>query len=190
MSRTRKTPATLIEHICWALVALILATCGSADNFNVATSATATMASGTSPGTLSSDLGFAALTSVDLKTNSAFVSQGLSDNDIGTVHVLQLTLTITSPASGQDFSFLQAVRFYVEAPNVAKAEIASGADFTSGATNVVLNLDNIDLKAYVAAGTMKITTAASGTLPGQNTVVEANITFAVDATTPGLKCYG
>jgi hypothetical protein len=42
----------------------------------------------------------------------------------------------------------------------------------------------------VIAGPFKITTAGSGSLPNQNTVIEASITFAFKANVPGLTCYG
>jgi hypothetical protein len=138
-------PMRTFRRLLQSAPLLALAVCGKVDNFDAQQTASATIDGSVSVGSLAGDLGFASLNSVDLKTTPEFQSQGLSDGDIASVKVQQLILTVTSPASGQDLSFVQSVRFFIEAPNVSKTEIANGGTFTSGVTSVALSLDDVEL---------------------------------------------
>lgn len=100
---------------CAVVALLLLAGCGSLTRVTVDQSATATIPAATLLEQLTGDVGFGSLVSFDISQSQEFKIQGIKKEQINSVKVTKLSLTITSPAPGQDFAFLDTPSFFVEA---------------------------------------------------------------------------
>ena len=176
-------------HPGWfALVALFLMTCGDLDTFEVRKKSSTTLEKRSLLEDLIGDISFGELASFDLSESSELANQGVEKNQIDAVHLTSLSLQITAPPNGQDFTFLQSIEFYVEAPGVERRLIASGADFAAGATRVDLDVEDVDLAPYATAESMQVTTEATGSRPENDTTIEATLVLSVDVNVKGALC--
>src|SRR5687767_12227375 len=114
----------------WALLSLTF--CSGVDNFQIDEKSTAVIPGATVVETLV-DIPFAGFGDIDLTQNETLKNRGATKDQIDSVKVTRLTLTVTAPESGQDFRFLQSLKFFVESPGVPRALIASGGPFPEGA---------------------------------------------------------
>lgn len=171
------------------LLAVVLAAiaCGSLTRITVNQTATATIPGATLLEQLAGDLAFGGLGSFDISNSAEFKNQGVKKEQINSVKLKALTLTITSPSNG-DFTFLDGLSFFVEAGGVAKKEIAKGGPFPAGQRSVSLTLLDVELAPYATAASMTFTTVAKGKKPSSTTTVEAKVTLDADVNVGGLIC--
>ena len=111
------------------------------------------------------DVGFGNFASFDITQSQELKNQGVKREQITSVKLTKLSIEVTSPANGQDLTFIDSLTFFVESPGVAKKEIAKGGPFTAGATKADLTLVDLELAPYAAAPSMTFTTAATGKRP-------------------------
>ncbi|MEM6733304.1 MAG: hypothetical protein AAF658_17220 [Myxococcota bacterium] len=166
-----------------------LAMCSSLDTFTIEESAT-TVVQGSLVGQVLGDLGFAGFVGLDLSENQTLQNEGVERSDIDSVFVRSLSLRITDTTQGQSFDFLNSIAFFAESDGLPRVEIASGADFAPGLTEIGLDVSNVNLADYVAAPTLTITTDASGGAPAEDTSIEATLTLDVDVNVAGALCGG
>lgn len=182
----RRMVATYLP--CAFLIGLI--TCDSVDNFTITESSTTTIEGATLLEQLVGDLGFGGFLNMDVSQNEELKNQGVERNQIDSVFVQSLTLTITDPPDGQDFTFIESLAFYVEAPGLDRKLIASGGPFEAGLKTVGMNVENVDLADYAAAESMDITTEVDGRRPDNTTTIRADIVLDVDVNVGGALCGG
>jgi hypothetical protein len=104
---------------------------------------------------------------------------------VDAVHVKSFSLTLTAPP-GQTFDFLEAISFSVETEGQPKALVAKLDPVPKGATRIDLAPEaSLDLKPYVVAPSMRMTTSAKGKRPMQDTTVTALLVLDVDVNVPG-----
>jgi hypothetical protein len=180
---SRRTFATFASRFA-ALVALGgLATCANIDNFEVDVSGKGTIAKGNLIDELLSTFNLDELQSIDL-TNE-LKNQGVTKEDVDSVRLLRFTLSIEGPP-GATFDFLDSLTFYIETDGVPRAVLARLPAVPAGATQLTLDIEEgLELKPYVVAPSMKITSEVKGTRPEQDTTVRADLTLDVDVTVPG-----
>lgn len=160
-----------------------MATCASIDNFEVDVSGKGTIAKGGLIDELLSTLSLDEFQSIDL-TNE-LKNQGVTKEDVDSVRLLRFTLTIEGPA-GATFDFLESLTFYVETQGAPKAVLARLPAVPAGAKELTLEVEEgLELKPYVVAPSMRITSEVKGTRPDQDTTVRADLTLEVDVTVPG-----
>lgn len=164
-------------------------TCDGIDNFQVDETSRAVIPGATLLEQLTS-VPFAGFGNIDLSQNTDLKNQGATKDNIDSVKISALSMTVVAPASGQDFTFLTSLKFYVESPGQPRLLIASGGPFPEGASKVELTLEDVDLKPYATAETMSITTEANGRRPPQETTVDAAISLDVDVNVGGALCGG
>lgn len=174
---------TTVFAACFAV------TCGGLDELDIKRSSTATIPGGNILSQLVGSLGFSDLADMDLKDSQELKNQGVKPNEIDSVKLDSLTLDIVSPA-GQDFGFLDDVSFFIEAPGLEKKRIAHGEAFAPGLAHVGLDVDDVELKPYVTAASMSITSEVQGHQPNQETKVKATVVLTVDIDVGGLACGG
>ena len=172
------------------LVLLTALTCAGLDTFSDEEEADTTIPGASLLEQLVGDIGFGGVANMDLSQSQALQNQGVSRNQIDSVRVTSLALTITSPASGADFTFLNSLSFFVEAPDVARQRIAHGGPFPTGASNMTLDLDGLDLAPYAAASSMSITTEVNGHSPSEATTIHATMDLEIDVNVTGALCGG
>jgi len=160
-----------------------LATCQNIDNFEVAVGGKGTIPKGNLIDELLSAVNLDELQSVDL-TNE-LKNQGVTKEDVDSVRLLRFSLSIEGPP-GATFDFLESITFYVETQGVPRAVLARIEAVPAGATELTLDVEEaLELKPYVVAPSMKITSEVKGTRPDQDTTVRADLALDVDVTVPG-----
>jgi hypothetical protein len=178
------------KSIKWTAVAALFAiiSCGGFDTFTVRESSTTTIPQGTALEQLAGDAGFQSLVGFDMSQNATIQNQGVERHEIDSVHLRSLRLTITDPPSGGDFTFLDAIEFYVSADGMERKLIAAGGPFDAGVPSVLLDVKNVDLAEYVAAPSMDITADVTGRRPQEDTSVQADLSLLVDVNVDGALC--
>ncbi len=167
---------------------MLLATCGGLAKFNITQGGSATIPGATLLEQLVGDVGFGNFASFDITQSQELKNQGVKREQITSVKLTKLSIEVTSPANGQDLTFIDSLTFFVESPGVAKKEIAKGGPFTAGATKADLTLVDLELAPYAAAPSMTFTTAATGKRPSNTTTLDAKATITAEANLAGLVC--
>ncbi|HWN70843.1 MAG TPA: hypothetical protein VNM90_24545 [Haliangium sp.] len=176
-----------LHRLPWAvaLAALALGTCSSLDNIEVPVTANATIPRRSVLDELLGNLSFAGFEGFDISQSQQFENQGYSKDQVDSVHMLEMTLTIRSPA-GANFDFLDSIRFYAEADGLDRVLVAELDPVPQGASTLVLDVDSsVELQPYVIAPEMTLTTEATGVRPAEETMVEAEAIFDVDVNVTG-----
>ncbi len=127
------------------------------------------------------------LTNIDFSTNQDFKNNNTERSAVTSVTLQQMTLRITSPNS-QDFAFLDSVQFVArtgenEALFAQKTDVAS-AKLKAPNPTLTLDLLRVDLAEYVRAPTMSIIMRGTGRQPPQDTTIEVDAKFNVQAKLP------
>ena len=174
----------------WTSAVLLLLACGGLTHLTVSQSATAMIPAASLLEMLAGDVGFGSLVSFDLTQAQELKNQGVKREQIDSVKLQTLTLEITSPADGQDFTFLDSIVFLVDAPGQPQKEIAHGGPFTQGQKSVSLTLAAVELAPYAAASSMTFSTAVKGRRPANATTVAAKVVLGVDVNVAGLITSG
>lgn len=126
--------------------------------------------------------GISQFDNLDLSQTQDFQNQGVTKNDVSSVKLKEFNLQITSP-NNEDFSWLSSISFTASA-NGQSAVIASKSGvnqlgLTAPNPKFDLDLPDVELQPYVTASSMSITGNASGTMPPQDTTVQAAVRFGV-----------
>jgi len=168
-----------------------LATCGKIDRFKITESSTTSVQGASILENFVGDIGFGGFLNMDISQNAELKNQGVKKSQIDSVFLSSLTLTITDPPQGQDFGFIDSLKFFVESEGLDRKLIASGGPFDAGLTTIGLNVENVDLADYAAAPAMKITTEVNGRRPAKTTSIKGDIVLDVDVNVSGaLGCGG
>jgi hypothetical protein len=165
------------------LAVLSLTNCGGLVSFDVTQQGQATIPGATLLGQLLNGIpAMQGFTSFDVSQSQEFENHNAEKSLVKTARLTSVTLKITSP-SDADFAFLDSIEFWAEANGNSvrvahKSNIASRGLRAPNPT-LILDLDDIDLAAFVKADTMSITSKASGRQPSQDTTFEATAVFHV-----------
>jgi hypothetical protein len=129
--------------------------------------------------------GFAQFASMDFSTNQDLVNQGVTKENISSVTVTDVTLTIRSPQS-QDFDFLDSLGFSAQAEGMTAKPVASRTGISAlglEAPNPTLALEvtGEELVDIVTAPEMSIQVDGSGRLPREDTQIDAVVRLRVEA---------
>jgi hypothetical protein len=176
-----------LHRLPWtvALAALALGTCSSLDNIEVPVTGDATIPRRSVLDELVGNLSFAGFDGFDISQSQQFENQGYSKDQVDSVRMLEMTLTIRSPA-GSNFDFLDAIRFYAEAEGLPRVLVAELEPVPDGASTLSLDVvSSVELQPYVVAPAMTLTTEADGVRPAEETMVEAEAIFDVDVNVTG-----
>tara|TARA_Y100000589_G_scaffold200391_1_gene189054 strand:- start:334 stop:954 length:621 start_codon:yes stop_codon:yes gene_type:complete len=183
------TNKPFLKWQCWALPLLLSTiTCGPLDVITVDETSTTTINKASIFEQLLGDIGFGAFLNINLVDNTQMRNQNVEAHQIDSVYATALSLTITEPTSGQDFSFIDSISFFVSTGGEEKVRIAWLDTIAPGTTRLELEIDDIDLSPYATADSMTITSFVDGRRPDYDTVVEAQITLDVDLNVGGLLC--
>ncbi|MAD61190.1 MAG: hypothetical protein CMH49_06745 [Myxococcales bacterium] len=180
----------VIRKVLTLLITLLSLACGdtlddlkSLDNIEVPIITSATIQKGT---TLESVLGgfpqLDAFTRVDLSQQQAFADTGYSSDNVDQITLKTLTMKITAPDNeNADLSFLGAMRFYVQANNLPRLEMASAMPPQSGEREITFETVDDDLKSYLLEGGGEITIELDDARrPEVDTTIEIKVIFDVD----------
>lgn len=166
------------------LLFTLQAGCGTSVYFEAESTGSTTVEGSPFSSVLSAFPGMSSFSNMAVSDSQEFKNQGVTKEDVKSVKLKRLTLKVTTPTDA-DFAWLSSIKFYAEVDG--KKELIAKKDGVDGlglrAPNPQFDLDLLDteLKPYVVAPSMAITTEASGRLPPKDTTIEATVRFGVDA---------
>ncbi|ACY19002.1 hypothetical protein [Haliangium ochraceum] len=168
----------------WPLIFSVLAivglSCSSLDNIEVPVTGEATIPMRSVLDELIGTIEFEEFQDVSIKDSQTLQNQGYSEDQIDGVRILEMRLVIVDPANS-NFDFLDGIRFYAEAEGLPKVLVAELDPVPTGVSSIDLVVDSsIELRPYVVADSMTLTTEGSGTRPAEETQVEAEAIFDID----------
>jgi hypothetical protein len=169
-----------------SLAALVgLTMCANIDNIDIATAGKVVVPKATLIETVLGGLAFGGFDSVDFSQD--FKNQGVSKDDVDSVHLRTMTLLVEAPASG-NFDFITSVRFFAKAEGLDKIELGSMESIPKGKRQLDLAVNTeVELKPYVVAPRMQILSEITGSRPGEETTVAAAVVLDVDIHVPGCN---
>lgn len=188
LKTNNKGESKMRRHGLLALaMALTAANCGLEDLTKIdVTIKSTTEVEGASPlENLISQFGFGGFLDMDIANSQEFKNQGIKKEHIDSIQMRSLTLRITQPATGQDFTFLEHLEFYVEAEGQERKLAADGGPFEAGEKSISMTVKTLDLAPYATAPAMNLATEADGRRPGEDTTIEATVIFDVDVNLSG-----
>lgn len=174
-------PVLRALSIALALIAAGLTGCADLDNIDVEVSSQATIPGATPLDVLLGQFpqldGF---TRFDLAQSSTFRNSEYDVNDVDSVTLTSMTMSVAEP-EGQDLSFLGEVVFFVETAGLERREIARQESFPEGADRVAFEVVPGDIKSYVMAAEATVTAEVSDSKrPDEETTIRVDAVFDVD----------
>lgn len=119
---------------------------------------------------------------LNFNENQDFKNQGVTKNQVSSVHVKSLKLKVLSPDDA-DFSFLDSLEFFAKAGDqeVRIAWKENIAELGLRAPNPVLDLDveKVELQPYVTAPSMSIIVRGKGRAPAKEVRLQATVALDV-----------
>ena len=162
--------------------------CGENELFSITIEETA---QATIPGSSLGDLtdiidslGFDGFSDMNISESEELQNQGVSAGDISSTTLEKFELTVLSPTDG-DLSFLSEVAVYVETAELEPLRIAYSNSFPEGQSNVLFEVDEVDISEYIVQDSMNITTEVTGSPPSEDTSIEAHIALEIGVTSQG-----
>lgn len=162
-----------------------LTMCESLDNIDISAGGKTTVPKATLVDKLLGAVDFAGFEKVDFTQN--FKNQGVTEDQVDSIHVKAMSLIIEAP-NGGNFNFLKTLHFFAQAEGLDKVEIASMVMVPQGKRELDLTINtDIELKPYVTAPSMQITSEIEGERPEQDTLIGAAVVLDVDIHVPGCN---
>lgn len=162
-----------------------MCTCAGIDNIDVPIDAKANIPKATLVDTLLGLVKFTGFDSIDL--SQELQNQGVTKDDVDSVKLTSFTLTIEAPP-GQTFDFLDSLAFFAESKGLDKVQIASLNPVPKGKSKLTLDVNgDVDLKPYVVAPSMTVSSEVDGSRPDNDTTVAASVVLDVDVHIPGCN---
>ena len=165
-----------------ALVATVVlgAACACSPSFTIPLSGSATLPSGDllTCAVLPVFSGFGGF---DISQTQQFKNQGASKDNIQSVKLQSLVLTVTAPP-GADLGFLRSLSFSAVDPSgsLPTVEVAHVTDFSGSPASVTMTIDGVDLAPYAVLPAMGLNGSAQiQRCPTQDTTVEASLVLEV-----------
>jgi hypothetical protein len=166
--------ARFLLHV-WPLFAAITLPCCGGRHFDVVRTATAQLTAGQAVQTLS----FAAFMPLTIMDDVLLRQQGLDRGDLTQVEAHALTLTVLTPGSSQDLTFLTDVTVTITAGTLPPRTLATAQGFAAGENLVVLTVKPGDLLAYFSSVDPQVTVTATGQAP-QDVTLRAELNLGLD----------
>jgi hypothetical protein len=122
--------------------------------------------------------GIGSFTGMDFDANEDFQNNGVTKDQVRSVTVESFELKIVDPTS-QDFSFMNALTFSARAGDLEEV-VAQKENIPDGQRSpLVLDLTGAELRPYVTAPTMSLVVRGNGSVPPQDTRIQAEVVLEV-----------
>ncbi len=123
---------------------------------------------------------------INTGSKSTFEVKNTAENLVEEIGLKNLSLVITSPAE-QTFDFLSSIEVYLISDGLPEVKIASIDNVEDGLTELVLDVDNADLKEYIFADDIKLKLIiTTDKIVTAETAIDVKSTFFVDAKILGV----
>ena len=165
-------------------VALLQLGCGTSVYFESESKGETTVKGSLFSSVLGAFPGVAAFANMNVSDSQEFKNQGVGKEDVKSVKLKRLTLKVTAPTDA-DFSWLSSIKFYAESNGrkelIAQKNGIDGLGLKAPNPQFDLELLDTELKPFVVAPSMSVTTEATGRLPPKDTTLEATVRLGIDA---------
>jgi hypothetical protein len=162
-----------------------LTMCENIDNIDISAGGKATIPKASLLDELLGAVPFSGFDKVDF--SETFKNQGVTPDQVDSVHMKAFTIIIEAPNNG-NFDFIKSVHFFAQAAGLPKIEIASMDTVPQGKREIDLTINaDAELKPYVTAPSMQISSEVQGKRPDQETVLGAAVVLDVDIHIPGCN---
>ena len=136
--------------------AVLGSACGAIDEFDHTMQDEATIPGSydqTGPFALNYSGGF---NSVSLSQEKSFQNAGVEPGDVDSIKVTSVRLEGKNPQIDRLDVLLESVTIWIEAPQLERKTIASGANFPQGSSATDLMVPDVELQPYAEAPSMKV----------------------------------
>ena len=146
------------------------------------------MVMGSPLGEVLGPLAFTGFEGIDVSESQDFRNQGYTKNEMDSVRLSSIALSISAPDDG-NFDFFTRLSFFAEADGLPKVEVARLDPIPKGSQSIDMDILDVELVDYASADSMTITSTATGTSPSQNTIIDARVVLDIDVNIDGaLGC--
>jgi hypothetical protein len=104
--------------------------------------------------------------------------------DISDATLDQLVIEVLDPGQ-PDLSFITRIEVFAQSPELERVRVAHGEDFPVGARVVALEIDDVELRDYVAAQHVSLVASIDGERPARDVHVHAVAQLSVGVTLRG-----
>lgn len=119
---------------------------------------------------------------LNFNENQDFKNQGVTKDEVSSVHVKSLKLKILSPDDA-DFGFLDSLEFFAKAGDqevrIAHKERISELGLRAPTPVLDLDVENVELQPYVTAPSMSIIVRGKGRAPAKEVRLQATVSLDV-----------
>lgn len=119
---------------------------------------------------------------LDFNQNQDFKNQGLTKDEVNSVHVRSVELALVSP-SDADFGFLDTLEFYAKAGDqeqrFARKQDISRLGLSAPNPTLKLDVEDAELQPFIAAPSMSIIVRGRGRMPEQEVRLKASVMLDV-----------
>jgi hypothetical protein len=119
---------------------------------------------------------------LDFDQNQDFKNQGVTKDEVKSVHLKSLALKILGPDDA-DYGFLDSLEFFAKAGDrevrIAHKENISKLGLKAPNPTVTLDVDNVDLQPFVTAPSMSIIVRGKGRVPEKDVRLQATVVLDV-----------
>jgi hypothetical protein len=171
-------PAFLLP--AWLLLSLVAC---SAPTFTAEVKGETTVAG--SPilgGVLNAFPAISSFASLDFNENQDFKNQGVTKDEVDSVHVRTLTLKVVGPDDA-DFGFLDGLEFFARAGDrevrIAHRENISRLGLRAPNPVLTLEVEDVDLQPFITAPSMSIVVRGKGRVPEKEVRLQATVALKV-----------
>ena len=179
-------PAWRVVRNTIALVSVLgLTMCESIDNIDISTGGKVSIPKATLVETLLGKVAFSGFDKVDF--SESFKNQGVTPDQVDSVRLKAMTIIVEAPSNG-NFNFIEKLHFFAQAEGLPRVPIGSMEMVPQGKREINLDVNaDVELKPYVTAPVMQISSEVEGSRPEQDTVIAAAVVLDVDIHVPGCN---
>jgi hypothetical protein len=116
-------------------------------------------------------------------------TEDIGREDISHADLRQLTLEVLDPA-GSDLAFVDRIEIFAESDDLQRVRVAHRDHLPRNASSVDLEIDDVDLRDYIAAPTVTLVAVVDGSSPPTDVRVKATARLNIGATLRGACDHG
>jgi hypothetical protein len=109
--------------------------------------------------------------------------------DISRAELVRITLTVIEPAAA-DLSFVDRIEVFAEAPDLPRVRVAHLDQTPRQSNDVELEIDDVDLRDYVASDRVTLVARIDGQAPAMDVRVRATVVLDIGVTVRGACDHG
>lgn len=110
----------------------------------------------------------------------AMPNDKVNADSIDSVRLKRLEVVLPDPSEARNFDFIRELRVYVQTPTAPSRLVATKGPMTPGASVATLDIQNIELKEFLATKDAQIRLQFLGTQPNEQLNVRVEVDLLID----------